>query len=114
MKNEVIIDIALPVDFSICYVQAALIIGLQTMGNSRNFHEIAGTLTTAGQIRNAEEYLTALLKRVSEVKDQVIIDSQSNPQRSSTTPPEGSPGITFGDEGNSISGDGSGDINPLL
>lgn len=116
MKDEVIRELALPADFSICYVQAALIVGLQSIGSSRNFHEIAGTMNTAGQLRSAEDCISALLKVVSEVKDQVITDSQSNPQRSNTIP--GSfpfPGIpTEGAEGTVEFGTGDDDVNPLI
>lgn len=110
MRDEVIREVALPADFSICYIQAALIVGLQSLGNSRNFHEIAGTLNTAEQMKSAEYYLTTFLRVVNDLKEQVFIDSQSNPQRSSTTPFP-----TEGAEGTTGSGDGGGeDINPLL
>lgn len=85
MENEgLAIEFTVPTDMGICYLEAALKIGMQSLLTSKGFMQVAENNLAVSHMKDAEESLDVLLKVIEQAKIQIL--TQSNPQRSNTIP----------------------------
>lgn len=83
MANEdgsITIEFTVPGNYGICYVSAALKVGMAELSRSRDFIELAENNTAARFMGEAEECLAVLFEVINQASAQVF--NQSSPQAS--------------------------------
>lgn len=86
-ENEIILEVSLPNSLGLCYIEAALKVGIQELSNSRQFMSVAGNTYVCGNMSEGEESLLAFLECVTEAKQQFFQNvNQSSPQGSGSNP----------------------------
>lgn len=84
-----VIEFTAPANFGICYLEAALKIGMASLTNSRSFIELAGNRDATQYMREAEESMEVLIQCIAEGKAQVFqFLAQSSSQSSDTSSEE--------------------------
>lgn len=85
-EEGLIIEFSAPANFGICYLEAAMKVGMEELQRSKRFIDIAGNLDAGAYMEEAEESMKVLLGCVAQAKQQVYMALQS---RSSQWPGEG-------------------------
>jgi len=96
--DGLIIEVSVPANTAIFYMEAALKIGFEELQRNGRFMRVVGAYEICSNIDEAEESYKALLACIMQVKQQVIMMVQSNPQSSPGGDNEdggGVPGIAF-------------------
>ena len=82
-EEGLIIEFSAPANFGICYLEAAMKVGMEELQGSKRFIDIAGNLDAGAYMEEAEESMKVLLGCVAQAKQQVYMALQS---RSSQQP----------------------------
>lgn len=97
------IEFVVPANFGICYLEAALRLGLNELQNSKRFIDLAGNVDASGYMGEAQESMAALLSGVMQVKQNLAQILQSRSQDDGDDGGDGGSGAGNGDD-NSGSG----------